>query len=240
MEAQQTVSHSYSIGREQLLATVRSLMDNSQGREDPDNPLPPGPWDPVIRTALGRQLAFGPHPDPWQAFETGPQMQRSLERNFASVIQPWRSILAAILERHPELWDVVGPGWGSAVALNPQPLPPRFGFMVSLAQTVAGRAELLQELADATGRNGGSKGRSSVGDYLSRLVDEFCGTGFRLRWPLPGPRPNWYDGEIRGIDLVVMAAQFDQASRDAYHPGLRQGFADASSKLAEAGLARMG
>src|SRR6478735_1663647 len=32
---------------------VRAMLGTDRGREDDDHPLPPGPWDPVIRAALG-------------------------------------------------------------------------------------------------------------------------------------------------------------------------------------------
>lgn len=36
-----------------------------------------------------------------------------------------------------------------------------------------------------------------------------------------------------------MAAQFEQAAREAYNPALRQNLADVSAKLVEAGLAKL-
>lgn len=47
----------------QLVGALAGLA----GYSDPDNPLPPGPWDPVIRKALrGIDLVAGPHPEPWR------------------------------------------------------------------------------------------------------------------------------------------------------------------------------
>jgi hypothetical protein len=41
------------------------------GRPDPDNPQPPGPWDPVIRQTLTRiRDRLGPHPDPWKVMSS--------------------------------------------------------------------------------------------------------------------------------------------------------------------------
>lgn len=102
-------------------------MGGRTGREDDAHPLPPAPWDPVIRIALKRINVFGPLPDPWKA------------------------VFTSILTRHAEIGDVIssGPSFGEEVALNPQPLPPRFAFLVALAQMVISRAELLQEISDA-------------------------------------------------------------------------------------------
>jgi hypothetical protein len=167
----------------------------------------------------------------WQAFESvfGPRPE------------PWKVIFASILARHPEIWDAIGgtPGFGEESSLNPQPLPPRSAFLMSVAQTLVSRAELMQEIADATQSEGEQQGIIIVSGYIARFVDEFCGTGFRLKYPFPGPRPHWFAEELDGIDLMAMAMQFDQAAKEAYSPDLRQSLADASAKFVEAGLAKM-
>jgi len=218
MDPGSTEQRPLAVSREQLFALVRALgAGGAAGREDDEHPLPPGPWDPVIRAALERVSVFGPRPEPWKA------------------------VLARILARHPEIWDAIGggPGFGAEVALNPQPLPPRFAFLGALARAVISRAEMLQEVADATRREGEQQGIIIVGGYVSRFVDDFCGTGFKFRWPFPGPRPNWFAGEVDGIDLVVLAVQFDGAAGETFNPELRQSLADASAKMAEAGLSKM-
>jgi len=48
---------------------LRSLVSQfiTGGMPDPDNPQPPGPWDPVIRRAITRlQGRFSPFPQPWK------------------------------------------------------------------------------------------------------------------------------------------------------------------------------
>src|SRR5260221_2330284 len=149
MSTKQPESHSLGISPDKLLAFARAMIGGSKGREDDEHPLPPGPWDPVIRVALER----------------------------------------VILARHPEASDAFGGGhrFGDEVALNPQPLPPRVAFLLSVAQAVIGRAELLQEIADATRRSDEQQGIIIVGGYTSRFCDEWCGNGFRLKYPLPGP-----------------------------------------------------
>jgi hypothetical protein len=132
-----------------------------------------------------------------------------------------------------------GHNFGEEVALNPQPLPPRFAFLVSVAQAVINRAELFQEIADAAPREGEQQGIIIVSGYVTRFVDDFCGTGFRLKYPFPGPRPPWFADELDGIDLVVMATQFEQAAQNTFSPDLRQNLADASARFVEAGLSKM-
>jgi hypothetical protein len=240
MNTDQTEQRSLQVSQEQLLTLVRALTGGSRGREDDEHPLPPGPWDPIIRVALERLSVFGPRPEPWRVLGQGAALRRA-EAVFGPRPEPWQVVFASILARHPEIWDAVGGGhsFGEESALNPQPLPPRSAFLVSVAQTVMSRVELLQEIADATRREGEEQGIIIVSGYLARFVDDFCGTGFRPKWPFPGPPPPWFADQLNGIDLVVMAAQFEQAAREAYNPALRQNLADASAKLVDAGLAKL-
>ena len=124
------------------------------------------------------------------------------------------------------------------VALNPQPLPPRWAFLESLARTVVERVELLQEMAAALSDEGEQRGIIIVSGFISRYIDELCGTGFRPRFPFPGPRPKWFPEELGALDLVVMAAHLDQAAQEAYSPALRENLVGASAKLLEAALSR--
>ncbi|MGH8556381.1 MAG: hypothetical protein ACRESZ_02740 [Methylococcales bacterium] len=239
MNTEQTEQQSFHISQDKLLAFVRAMIGGSRGREDDEHPLPPGPWDPVIRVALERINVFGPHPEPWKVFGPGVPWQ-SIELALGVPV-PWKVIFASILARHPEIWDVIGGGhsFGAEVELNPQPLPPRFAFLLSVAQTVISRAELIQEIADATRREGEQQGIIIVSGYLARFVDDWCGTNFRLKYPFPRPRPHWFAEELDGIDLVVMATQFEQAARETFSQDLRQNLADGSAKFAKAGLSKM-
>lgn len=75
MEAQKTSYESLNISGRELVALVRELIGGASGYPDPDNPTPPGPWDPYIRKALIRLgLILAPVPDPWgPVFGPGPQ-----------------------------------------------------------------------------------------------------------------------------------------------------------------------
>ena len=86
-----------------LTALVSQL---TTGYANPDGPEEaPGPLDPYIRKALERSVL-------------GTGVSTNL----------WR----VIAEKHPEIWDVIGGDPLSAVALNPQPLPPRSGFLAAV------------------------------------------------------------------------------------------------------------
>ena len=240
MSTKQTEQHSAHITPEKLLAFVRAMIGTRVGREDDEHSLPPGPWDPLIRAALERISVFGPHPEPWRVL--GPEIPwRTPGSVFGPRPEPWQVALASILTRHPEAFDALGGGhrFGEEVALNPQPLPPRFAFLLAVAQAVISRAELLQEVADATQRGGEQQGIIIVGGYTSRFSDDWCGNGFRLKYPFPGPRPRWFTSELNGIDLIVVAAQFEQAAKETFSQDLRRNLADASAKFVEVGLSKL-
>jgi hypothetical protein len=240
MSTKQTEQHSAHITSEKLLAFVRAMIGTRVGREDDEHPLPPGPWDPLIRAALERISVFGPHPEPWRVLGPGIPW-RTPGSVFGPRPEPWQVALASILTRHPEAFDALGGGhsFGEEVALNPQPLPPRFAFLLAVAQAVISRAELLQEVADATQRGGEQQGIIIVGGYTSRFSDDWCGNGFRLKYPFPGPRPRWFTSELNGIDLIVVAAQFEQAAKETFSQDLRRNLADASAKFVEVGLSKL-
>ena len=241
MNTDQTEAQVSCIGQEKLLAVVRALIGGGGGREDDEHPLSPGPWDPIIREALERISVFGPHPDPWKVIGPGPQPWRIIESIFGPQPDPWKILLASLVAKYPAIWDVIGggPSFGDAVALNPQPLPPRFAFLASVVHTVVKRAELMQEIADAMRREGEQQGIIIVGGYIARFLDDLCGNDFRFKWPFPGPRPKWFAQDVSGIDLVMMAAQFEQAVTETFHPELRRDLTDASAKLIEAGVSRI-
>jgi hypothetical protein len=219
MNTQQTI-----LSQEKLLAVVRAVAARTDGHEDDDHPLPPGPWDRVIRNALERVTPLGPHPEPWL---------RSSELA--------RLILALAVSLQPEISDALKPhSLIERVGLNPQPLPPRQAFLTALTQIVIDRAELIAEIANATGGQGEQHGIIIVSGYLARFADDFCATGFKPRWPFPpNLPPSWFVKELDGVDLLLIAVRLDQAATEAFNPALRQGLRDASGKLANTGLSRM-
>lgn len=238
MNTEQTKQQLFHISQETFLSFVRTMIGGHLGRPDDEHPLPPGPWDPVIRLALERINVFGPSPEPWRSKE--PVFGQGAGWQLGNPV-PWNIIFASIAERHPEIFNAVGGGqsFRAEVELNPQPLPPRFTFLRSVAQVVISRAELFQEIADATPREGEPQGSIIVGGYIGRFSEDICGNGFRWKWPFPGPRPYWFTDQLDGIDLLVMATQIEQAAKESFSPDLNRHLAGASTKLTEAGLSRM-
>ncbi|MEA2841893.1 MAG: hypothetical protein QOF41_3223 [Methylobacteriaceae bacterium] len=216
---------SQAVSVEKISELVRAFTGQNSGRPDDEHPLRPGPWGPIIRAAWDRISVFGPSPEPWKGSISGEA----------------RLALSALLARHPEIWDVIGGGrrFGSEVELNPQPLPPRYALLIAMAETVMSRAELIHEVVGAVSGQEEQRGIIIVSGYVDRLVDEFCGNGFRLHPPVPGPGPHWLEQRVTGSDLVVMAAQFERGSRESASNALQESFMRAAGKLAEAGLARL-
>jgi hypothetical protein len=188
MNARQTEEASLCISQERLLALVRAMTGGSTGREDDEHPLPPGPWDPVIRVGLEQLRFSGPRRD--LSSSAGPERtySRSADASGSAGFDPRNVIFQTIFRKHPGMFDVVGGGhsFGDEVALNPQPLPPREAFLIAAARAVIRRAELLQEIAGALFDEGSERGIIIVGGYTSRFSDDWCGTEFGCGG-LPGP-----------------------------------------------------
>lgn len=223
MKAQtQTTGETLNISREKLASFVSQVFGGtSGGREDDEHPLPPGPWDPIIRKVSRR--VFGPQPEPWHLI-------------FGPRPEPWHSefdvsriILGIIAARHPEIFDVIGGDRFTRAALNPQPLPPRAAFLAAFTEEVIDRALLMQEVADAMNQTGEQQGIIIVGGRLSLLVDELCGNNFKIRIPLPKPKHDT-DDRLSGLELIVAGAVFEQNAATVAHEGLAAGVEKCRSK----------
>jgi len=215
--------------------------------EDPVEPDTPGPKPPPkilsarALTALVSQLTTGqPHPDSPETppGPLDPYVRRALERSvlgFGAGTNLWR----VIAEKHPEIWDVIGGDPLSAVALNPQPLPPRSAFLAAVILEFTERMTDVAELADLIPRPGGDAGHLIVAGHVARFVDEICGNGARMKWPFPWPEPKWYSDALTPADLIVMGTQFQQCAAIAIDRDLSRTFADAAHALLESGAAQL-
>lgn len=171
----------------------------------------------ALLSLFGLPSAF-PNPDdsnppgPW-----GPVIRRAEER------------VRFVLGPSPEPWrDVFGPS----------PDPWRAAFAQSLAQEVIDRATLMQETADALAQAGNTHAIIIIGGLISRFIDD-CGTGRIRQGHIPHPPPHHNDGRLGALDLILMAAQFEQSAAATNNEGLRREFGKASARLLETGVGRL-
>lgn len=149
---------------------------------------------------------------------------------------PWDPVIRQAIEKvfgpHPEPWRTRF----ESVALNPQPLPPRWAFGVEFIRLAADRLVLIQEAADAI-RTGDERGIIVVGGRVSELVEFVCGNHFPRRIPpRPGPDP---DPRLTGQELVLMGAALIGHSKALVNEALAGEFTAAGEKLIGAGLERL-
>lgn len=207
------------------------------GYPNPEDPMPPGPWDPVIRAAieragyLFRSLGSRPYARQW---EIGPIPQSFNQFEFGASPDPWR------MGPIPEPWNLQN-GYAE---LNPQPLPPvatrSFVHAVALTREVLERAEYLQQSIEAAR----TEGSPLQGDELaSRFVLGFAKhftTNLTVQprdywgdidYGRP-PRPNWLQAILIGC-LLKSAATYDTT-----HTKLRLVLEEAGNLLLNAGLTK--
>lgn len=140
-------------------------------------------------------------------------------------------LLSLIARIHPAVWDVIdlqGPlvrDRYSAVALNPQPLPPERqpeGFLIE-AGLMAARITQLAVEADVRGEGSAR--------FLSDFIDDWCGTPWPRKWPWPwpGPRPD----EEQMVDLLQVNLARVVGALVLASYGSRLGGGELSAALAE-------
>ena len=154
------------------------------------------------------------------------------------------TLLSIIGRISPEAWDAIhphGPVLGISesvlssrierLALNPQPLPPRDAFLVGAADLAH---EIVRQALSIEAR-----GESSL-SFVSDTIDDWCGTPWPRKWPLPfprsGPTPDpWDTVDVQAARLVaaiVFASVADRLTDDKFSAV----FADGADRLAEAAL----
>jgi hypothetical protein len=135
-------------------------------------------------------------------------------------------LLTVIGRINPAIWDVIvpmGPRYfesvsdfspGSAVELNPQPIPPghELQFAAARAAHEIGLAAIAAEAA------GSEEGAARI---ISEAVDDWCGTpGGRIpipwprHWPVPpSPDPDPHPWEVASIRTIAALSLASLASR---------------------------
>lgn len=146
------------------------------------------------------------------------------------------NLLVHISRINPAVWDAIfphGPLYRDrygAVALNPQPLPPKeIGERLQLEAGLMARA--LVGLAVEADVRGDDPVR-----MVRELIDDWCGTPWPRKWPFPWPGPTfgpqlepWQINAGRVVGATVFASY---ASRLGEGP-LRDALADGAERLAQ-------
>ena len=111
-------------------------------------------------------------------------------------------------------------------------------YAQALAEEVIDRASLMQQVAAALPQNGGEQGIIIIGGMLEDFVDS-CGTGKILQlFPPPRPHPD-PNPRLTPCQLVLIAAQFQNAANANTSHGVRQEFTKASEQLLKTGMGRL-
>ena len=154
---------------------------------------------------------------------------------------PTVKVLALAGRAKPEIFDVFPPhGLGvldrvESVALNPQPLPPRDPLVTNAVFMSRRLAELAVE-SDVRGEQ--------PAEWLTQIIDEWCGTPWPRKWPWPGPGPGpgegpfpepWAINEARAMGAVVFASLASRLGDG----DLQQALARGAERLAEAAAQNM-
>lgn len=150
------------------------------------------------------------------------------------------SILAIMGRINPAIFDVFPPQGPlhqrrfDAVALNPQPLPPRDPW-VAAAVHLANRLATLAVESEARGESAG---------WVAEIIDDWCGTPWPHRWPWPWPGPGPYDGPLPdpwtlASARVAGAVVFASVGARLGEGALRDTFLKGSERLAEAAVGQL-
>jgi hypothetical protein len=194
--------------------SIARLLDEL-GYPDPDDA--DGDWEPIGPVVRGLTwAALNPQPLP-------PRWVVELVKRFGPSPDPW-------IEKegpHPDPWkDKAGPqpdSWKGAL----------------LARFEIDRLVGLAQMVEAIG---GEQGRGVVSRRVAEIVDDWCETPAKPRWPFPWPYPfRWRNEEmtIGPADLVVMGVQFHKAAEALSDSALAEDFTTAANRLTQTGLERL-
>lgn len=193
--------------------------------------------------------------------KTEESVQVSKEKFFGLVDMVTSSIGigATWMYPNPEDWGPLGPGgpvmtqplekYLEAVTPRPEPwrkisfdpqriLFGRAAYVTAIAQAVVDRAELLQDISEATRREGERPAGGS--GHVAKCVDDWCGNGYiglPPKWSditmIPIPHPlDWIDWRksIKIIDFGVLARHLEFAAKTTHSAELRQSFVTNAKK----------
>lgn len=146
----------------------------------------------------------GPSPQPW-----GPYIRKVLRKGaFSPALEHWQNYERAQNFLSPYI----------LVALNPQPLPPRYSFMIATLQELIDQELLVHEVASVMSQRGQEQSIIIVSGRFDKYLDDFdelCKIIERYI-PIPKigdepvPHPNWNAEKFSAAELLMAAGLFKQ------------------------------
>jgi hypothetical protein len=210
-----------ALSPERLFALLRAVGGYERPSDD-DSHVPHGPAGPVIRAALDRVSVLNPHPEPWRT-RLATYLDPPSESAFGPYPQPWRELLAALLRRHPEIWEVIGGGPLGPVSRAAER---RAGLMHAIGEEIVARAQLIQTVIEVTAAKAD---HGAVKRFVLDVTDDLCP-------PPPKPPFPWPFGKLTGEDLAIIAITLDLGAKQTASPALRDALAGAASGLLQQSL----
>ena len=182
---------------------------------------------------------------------------KSMSVNNNSNLQRWEPYLRKVLRQgafrqRPETWQDYARSQSFQspyvlVALNPQPLPPRYSFMIAILQELIDRVVLVHEIAFTMNQGGQEQSIIIVGGSFDKYiddVDELCPL-IEQYFPKPnggkepGPHPNWDHKEFLTVELLIAADLFKQNALNIENEKLRDELLTAGKKLSNRAFDRI-
>lgn len=200
--------------------------------------LNPEAWDAII--PHGPPWVTGLVPDPWRQFLVGPGPQ---PWHTGPKPDPW-FIGRDVLGPSPQPWRTpVSQRWDrfSAVALNPQPLPPKERFAVAVTDAMLSQVVHLANAAELAGGDSG-------GNLLRRAVtmlqdwDELCPRWpkWPKNWPPPPDPPDWLGDEMSPVAHFLAATRVLAAADAVYDESIASTMSELGDRQFDYSLSRMG
>lgn len=122
--------------------------------------------------------------------------------------------------------------------LNPQPLPPRYVFILSLTSQIIEKTQFFMDIGKMQ-EDGEKKAIIIVSGLTKDYLDALCRIPsiiklvFNPNVPEPVPYPNWNQ------ELLFAALQFQQAANYSSNKALQKIYNNAADKLINTGLVRI-
>ncbi len=188
--------------------------------------LNPEAWDAINPHGPAYGAIMGPFPEPWRLLAE-PDRWVIGSQVAGPFPQPWRSPAS-------QRWDRL-----SAVALNPQPLPPKERFAVAITDAMLSQ---VVALANEAALGGDSERGLRRAFMLLQEWDELCPRWpkWPRTWPPPPDPPDWFKDEMSPVAHFLAATRVLAAADAVYDESIASSLAEIGNRQFEQALSRMG